>query len=164
MVTMHCWLWAGKGDVVGEMGLINNQPRSATVTAVSPSSLAFLAARDFQSVADANPLLYKHMLEILSNRLRATNETVASPQLLSLPGRLAKTLLRLSEHFGEPLGERQILIRQRFTQIELAEIAGVARENVNRQIRSWIKSGLMSRKTGCYCLEDTEALRKLSEL
>lgn len=155
---------AGKGDVVGEMGLIDNEPRSATLTTVSPASMAFLAARDFQSVADSNPLIYKHMLEILSGRLRATNETVALPKLLSLPGRLAKTLLRISEHFGEPLGDNRILIRQKFTQIELAEIAGVARENVNRQIRSWVQSGVITKRKSCYCLEDTEALRKLAEL
>jgi CRP/FNR family cyclic AMP-dependent transcriptional regulator len=151
----------GAGDVIGEMGLISNQPRSATVTALSPSSLAFLEARDFWHVADSNPLLYRHLLEILSNRVRATNEAAASPQLLLLPGRLAKTFLQLSELFGEPHEGQTILIRQKFTQYELAEITGAARENVNRQIRSWIKDGLISRKAGYYCLEDISALRKL---
>jgi len=154
----------GAGDVIGEMGLIDAQPRSATATALKPCTLAFLASRDFKHAADANPVIYMHMLEILSARLRTSNETATMQLLLPLRGRLARVLLRLAEGFGEPLEGGRVLIRQKFTQAELARMTGSARENVNRQIKEWRREGLVSRISGYYCLEDAGKLRQLTKL
>ena len=154
----------GTGDVIGDMGLIDAQPRSANATALKPCSLAFLASRDFKHVANSNPVIYLHMLEILSDRLRTSNEAATMQRLLPLRGRLARVLLRLAEGFGEPLEGDRILIRQKFTQIELARMTGSARENVNRQIREWSREGLVSRISSYYCLEDAEKLRQFTKL
>jgi CRP-like cAMP-binding protein len=154
----------GAGDVIGEMGLIDAQPRSASATALKPCSLAFLASRDFKQVANANPVIYLQMLEILSDRLRASNEAATMQQLLPLRGRLARVFLRLGEGFGEPLEGGRILIRHKFTQVELARMTGSARENVNRQIKGWAREGLVRRISSYYCLEDTEKLRQFTKL
>jgi len=154
----------GTGDVIGDMGLIDSQPRSASATALKPCSLAFLASRDFKKVANANPVIYLHMLGILSERLRASNEAATMQQLLPLRGRLARVILRLAEGFGEPLEGGRILIRQKFTQAELARMSGSARENVNRQIKEWTREGLVSRISSYYCLEDADKLRKFTRL
>ena len=154
----------GDGDVIGEMGLIDGQPRSATATTLKPCSLAFLASRDFKHVADANTVIYVHMLEILSARLRTSNETTTMQLLLPLRGRLARVLLRLAEGFGEPLEGGRVLIRQKFTQAELARMTGSARENVNRQIKEWSREGLVSRISSYYCLENAGKLRQLTKL
>jgi len=154
----------GAGDVIGEMGLIDAQPRSATATALKPCTLAFLASRDFKHAADANPVIYMHMLEILSARLRTSNETATMQLLLPLRGRLARVLLRLAEGFGEPLEGGRVLIRQKFTQAELARMTGSSRENVNRQIKKWRREGLVSRISSYYCLENAGKLRQLTKL
>jgi CRP/FNR family cyclic AMP-dependent transcriptional regulator len=154
----------GSGDVIGDMGLIDAQPRSASATALKPCSLAFLASRDFKHVANSNPVIYLQMLEILSERLRTSNEAATMQRLLPLRGRLARVLLRLAEGFGEPLEGGRILIRQKFTQIELGRMSGSARENVNRQVKEWANEGLVSRISGYYCLEDSEKLRQFTKL
>lgn len=154
----------GAGDVIGEMGLIDGQPRCARATALKPCSLAFLATRDFKHVADANPVIYLQMLEILSARLRTSNESVTMQLFLPLRGRLARVFLRLAEGFGEPLEGGRILIRQKFTQAELARMTGSARENVNRQIKEWAREGLVSRISSYYCLEDADKLRQFTKL
>ena len=154
----------GAGDVIGEMGLIDAEPRSATATALKPCSLAFLASRDFIHAADASPAIYVHMLKILSSRLRASNEAATMQQLLPLRGRLARIFLRLAEGFGEPLEGGRILIRQKITQAELGRMTGSARENANRQIKEWTREGLISRISSYYCIENTEKLRQLTEL
>jgi CRP-like cAMP-binding protein len=154
----------GAGDVIGEMGLIDAQPRSATATALKPCSLAFLASRDFKHAADNNPVIYVHMLEILSTRLRTSNETATMQQLLPLSGRLARVFLRLAEGFGEPLEGERILVRQKLTQAELGRMTSSARENVNRQLKEWMREGLISRISSYYCIEKAEKLRQLTEL
>ena len=52
-------------------------------------------------------------------------------------GRVAVTLLELAEHFGESVGEDRIVIRQRIRQPDLAAMAGIARENLNRILVDW---------------------------
>lgn len=154
----------GAGDVIGEIGLIDTQPRSAAVTALKPSTLAFLASRDFKHVADANPGIYLHMLQILSARVRTSTEAAAMQTTLPLHGRLAHVFLRLAEGFGENLEGGRILIRHKCTQEDLARMAGSARENVNRQIKEWVEDGHVSRISSYYCIENNEKLRSYTEL
>ena len=62
--------YLGRGDFFGEMGLVEDQPRSAGVVAVEPSRLLVLGREDFRSVLSANPLISVQMLRVLSWRLR----------------------------------------------------------------------------------------------
>jgi CRP-like cAMP-binding protein len=153
----------GSGDVIGEMGLIDGAPRSADVTALTVSSLAFLPSHDFRRFAESNPVIYRHMLEIICARLRASNEAFIAYQLLPLAGRLAHVMLRLAEGFGEVLEDRRILIRQKFTQTDLARMTGTARENVNRQLKTWCADGIVSRISHYYCIDTPDRLRAIAE-
>ncbi|MEO0618050.1 MAG: Crp/Fnr family transcriptional regulator [Pseudomonadota bacterium] len=149
----------GEGDLVGEMGLIDDQPRSASIVALKPCRLGFLPRGEFQRFADQHPQIYRHMLALLAGRLRDTNASFTSQQTLSLAGRLAGVLLRLAKGFGEPLdGGERTLIRQVFTQDVLARMAGGARENVSRQINAWRRDGVLSKISRYYCIEDFERL------
>ena len=154
----------GAGDVIGEIGLIDLQPRSASATALKTSKLAFLPSRDFKLVADANPGIYTHMLQILSARVRTSTEAALMQTTLSLQGRLAYVFLRLAEGFGENLEGGRILIRHKCTQEDLARLTGAARENINRQIKGWVEDGCLSRISGYYCIENNEQLRAYSKL
>jgi len=154
----------GAGEVIGEMGLINSEPRSATATALAPCSLAFLATEDFWQFADTHPPIYRHMLEILSNRLRDANEYFTLQLQLPLGGRLARLFLRLAEVFGHPLDGGRILVREKFTQTDLARMTASARENVNRQLAEWRKAGIVSQISRYYCVEDAEKLRQIAGL
>lgn len=154
----------GAGDIVGEMGLLDGEPRSASVLALRESKAAHLATRDFERVANDNPSIYRHMMRILSQRLRASNESFAARQMLPLNGRLARVLLRMSEEFGQALDDGRILIRQKITQADLARMTGSARENVNRQISEWRRKNVLSQISRYYCLENIDFFRDLAKL
>ncbi len=154
----------GPGEVVGEMGLFGDAPRSATVTAMAPTDLRLLPKTEFLQFADQNPQLYRHFLRVMSARLRATNDSLTGYATLSLSGRLARVLVRLAESFGQPLDDGRILIRQRFTQTDLSSMAGSARENVSRQLAEWRREGMLSRISDYYCLDDPAAFRDLAHL
>ncbi len=152
----------GKGDVVGEMGLFDAAPRSATVTAQTECELAFIATTDFFRCADADLAIYRHLLKLLSARLRATNDALASTTL-PLSGRLARVLLLLSESFGHGLDGGRILIRQKLTQSDLCSMTGSARENVSRQLSEWRRQQLIGKISSYYCLNDIPALKVLAK-
>lgn len=154
----------GAGDIVGEMGLLDGGPRSATVMALRAGRVAYLSKRDFERVGDEFPSIYRHSLRLLSGRLRALNESLAARQMLPLPKRLARVFLRLGDEFGQGLDGGRVIIRQKFSQADLARMTGAARENVNRQIVAWQKENLISRVSSYYCLEDVDALQELGAL
>lgn len=62
----------GRGDVVGEMSLINHAPRNATVTASSDCAVLVMNSREFSSVLDANPDLTIRILKTVVARLTET--------------------------------------------------------------------------------------------
>ncbi len=67
----------GTGQVVGEMGLLDGEPRSATVTAVEPTVTMRVPSPTLSRVVEEHPGLYGALVKVLSKRLRDTNELAA---------------------------------------------------------------------------------------
>jgi len=154
----------GPGALVGEFAMIDQQPRSASVTAARDSELSFISHASFGQVAAAHPEVYRHIVRMLVQRLRDTNNVVAAMSFLPLKGRVAQALLSLAEAFGNDVGSGRILIRQKVTQSDLAAMAGIARENVSRILNEWMRARLVSRLAGYYCLENRSALEQEAEM
>lgn len=64
----------GPGDVVGEMGLLDHEPRSATVTALEPTEAMELDDLALAQTILRYPEVSVELLKILSKRLRSTDE------------------------------------------------------------------------------------------
>lgn len=71
----------GKGQTIGEMALIDELPRSATVRARSPSSLTVLSRKGFEELAAQSPeiaiKILKYLARSLSLNLRKTSNRVS---------------------------------------------------------------------------------------
>jgi CRP/FNR family cyclic AMP-dependent transcriptional regulator len=66
----------GPGEVFGEMSLLDGGPRSATVTAETPVRLLILRRRDFDVLLSKVPDLPRHLLVVLSRRLRQAEQAL----------------------------------------------------------------------------------------
>ena len=70
--------FVGKEEVVGEMGLINDAPRSASVVAVEPTVCIHVDRPTFEGkIKDADPFV-RALMRILSSRLRRLLATLQS--------------------------------------------------------------------------------------
>ena len=154
----------GPGAIVGELAVLDGLPRSASVLALRESELLFISKAKFEEFAKKNQELYQHLVTLLASRLRETNDVIAAESFLPLRGRVALTLLELAEHFGENVGSGRIVIRQKCGQSDLAAMAGIARENVNRILADWKRRKLVSRISGYYCLESKSQLQREIDL
>ncbi|WP_208998478.1 Crp/Fnr family transcriptional regulator [Roseibium aquae] len=154
----------GPGDLVGELALLDERPRSATVTALKEARLSFIEKSAFDRFATDNPAIYRHMLFIVGKRLRNSNDVLAARSFLPLPGRVAQTLLQLSETFGKPLDNGRVLIHYKLSQSDIANMTGAARENVSRVLNDWKRGGIISRISGYYCLEKPDFLQQAAAL
>jgi CRP/FNR family transcriptional regulator, cyclic AMP receptor protein len=61
---------AGPGSVLGEMSLLDDLPRSATVTAVDEVSALLLPVWEFRATLRNHPNIALRLLSVLSHRLR----------------------------------------------------------------------------------------------
>ena len=150
----------GPGTLVGELSMIDGAPRSASVTAVRDSKLAFISRAAFDSFTHAHPDIYRHMTSLLARRLRDVDDVLTATSLLPLKGRVAQAMISLSEAFGKDVGSGRVLINQKVSQSDIAAMAGIARENVSRILQEWMRESLVSRLAGYYCLEDKAALQR----
>ena len=64
----------GPGAYFGELSLLDRQPRSATVTALSPMTVLVMGPREFSGALDTVPGLAHKLLGGLARRLRETNQ------------------------------------------------------------------------------------------
>jgi CRP/FNR family cyclic AMP-dependent transcriptional regulator len=69
---------AGRGGFFGEMGLIEDLPRAATVTAEEETECALLAKWDFQNELRTDPDIALALLPVLSARIRALDEQLVA--------------------------------------------------------------------------------------
>jgi CRP/FNR family transcriptional regulator, cyclic AMP receptor protein len=153
----------GPGAIVGELSIIDGRPRSASVVAVRDAALSFLSRPTFEAFADEHPQICRALLTLLATRLRQTDVTVAAESFLTLRGRVARTLLELSENFGDDVGSGRVVIHQKIRQSDLAALAGIARETTSRILNDWKRHKLVSRISGYYCLESKAQLERQAQ-
>ncbi len=77
MVSDHIIAKAIRGDIVGEMALIDQSPRSATVTAMEAATLVRLDAARFQKLIQYNPYFAMHVMKVLADRIRRSDHGYA---------------------------------------------------------------------------------------
>jgi CRP/FNR family transcriptional regulator, cyclic AMP receptor protein len=121
------------GEIFGEIALLDGRPRSADALALTRCELIAIDRRDFLPLLKDQPEIALKMIEVLCARLRHVSEHIEDVLFLDLPGRLAKTLLRLSERARPSSSGRKVAITQR----EIGQIIGMSRESTNKQLREW---------------------------
>jgi CRP/FNR family transcriptional regulator, cyclic AMP receptor protein len=146
------------GDIFGEIALLDGRPRTADAVAITDCEMFVIERRDFLPLVQEEPQIALMLIEILCARLRQTTQQAESLMFLHLPGRLAKTLLRLSFRDGAA-AERKIAI----TQKDLANYIGVSRESTNRQLRLWKENKWVHLERGVIVILSVKALKRIAE-
>ncbi len=136
-------IFKAPGDFFGEMSLLDDEPRSATVIAAAPSRLLVVSRRDFQAHLEGHPRTALRVLRELSRRLRRADAVIGNLALLDVYGRLAGKLRELAAAEGEET-EAGVLVRERPTQAEIAATIGTSRETVSRALSEFARRGWLA--------------------
>lgn len=145
-------------EIFGELAVLDQVPRSASVIAVEPTLVLMLSSRQMRQAMHNSPELVDEVLAIMSGLIRRLTEQTADFAFLDLGGRLAKLLLRLVEE--NELTGSNIVLDLPFTQSELAAMIGASRPAVNRVLHSFACRGLLKVNGNVIVLHDLAGLRQ----
>lgn len=112
----------GPGEIVGELSLIDDEPRSAFVEAIQPTGTLELNRLDLMQILADHPQIALNLLKTLISRIRNMDEKLEDFVSQSLYSRTWKALITLSGYFPN----KNITLSQE----QLAEIVGATRARV----------------------------------
>ena len=150
----------GKGEIFGEIALLDGHPRTADATAVTDCELFVIERRDFLPLMREEPEIALRLIEILCSKLRRTTEQAEEVMFLDLPSRLSKALLRLVDGETAGMQERKVTI----TQKDLGNIIGMSRESTNKQLRIWADKKLVRLERNAVVILAIDSLADIAEL
>jgi CRP/FNR family cyclic AMP-dependent transcriptional regulator len=146
-------------DHFGEMALIESLPRSATVTTQDPTDALVIYRDHFLLLIEKSPKILLNVAATLSRRLRRMNELIRSLAFYDVYGKVARVLLELATERGRQT-EKGTVIDLRFTQQELAELAGMSRETMTRTLRDFQQAGVVRIESGIITILEIDMLRR----
>ncbi|MBP8133066.1 MULTISPECIES: Crp/Fnr family transcriptional regulator [Zoogloea] len=124
------------GDYFGELALLDEAPRSASVMAVTRSEVLQIPRTAFLELIEVYPACLQLVVRNLVGRIRLLTESVRSLALVDVFGRISRVFDSLAvEQDG------LLLIDRRLTQQDLANMVGASREMVNRILRDLVAGG-----------------------
>ena len=140
----------GPGEFFGEMGLIDDRPRSASVIAIEPCELLSVTRRDFKKCLVENTEVAMTVLRVLVRRLREADRKIGSLAMLDVYGRVARLLLDMSENVN---GEK--VVTKRLPKQDIAKMIGASREMVSLVMKDLQMSGYIEVRGSTIVLRDT---------
>ncbi len=139
----------GQGEMFGEMGVLDDSPRSASVVAVSPSDLVTIAKTDFKRLMQDNFELAWHVMCNLTRRLRDADRKIESLALMDVYGRVARLLLEMSEEI-----DGLKVVKKKISKQDIAKMIGASREMVSRVMKDLGLRGLIEETDGGIILRE----------
>jgi CRP-like cAMP-binding protein len=151
------------GAVFGEISLVDEKPRSASIDAAAPSEVLVLHRSHFAALVRQHPQIAINLARLLATRLRRISDQTEDALLLAIPARLARRILGLSETYGKAAGSG-VQLAIRLPQHELGELIGATRESVNKLLRRWSEQEIIRLEQGVLTVLDPAALRDLADM
>ena len=140
----------GPGEFFGEMGLIDDAPRSASVVTIEPCELLSISKRDFKKCLAENFEMATAVMRSLVRRLREADRKIGSLALLDVYGRVARLLLDMSEDVNG-----QKVVTKRLPKQDIAKMIGASREMVSRVMKDLQMGGYIEVRGSTIVLRDT---------
>lgn len=136
------------GRVIGELGAIDDSPRSATASTITDTTVYHVTANEFREMLNADSELQGAMLTVVAQRLRALSTQFVETSIMDAPARIAARLVRLVE-IEQALGRCEIDsdgsvdLKLPISQEELGQWSGLSREGAVKGLGTLRSIGLI---------------------
>ena len=147
----------GPADVFGELAVFDPGPRTCTATAITDARMVWLDRATLRAWMARWPAIAEQLLQVLSRRLRNTDDEVIDLVSSDVGARIARQLLLLAKRFGSPEGDALRVVHE-LSQDEMAQLVGADRTSVNRALRRFAGRGWIVLDGKSMLIVDPDAL------
>ncbi|WP_101759192.1 Crp/Fnr family transcriptional regulator [Oceanicoccus sp. KOV_DT_Chl] len=119
------------GDYFGELALLDDDKRSASVRTMEKSSFCIIYKEDFNQVLEQQPNIASILIRNLTRRVRKLTKDVKALALQDVYGRVTTVLTTLAT----PRDDDTSIIPEKLTQQDIADRVGASREMVARILK-----------------------------
>jgi CRP-like cAMP-binding protein len=140
-----------EGSFFGEMSLLDQQPRSASVETLEPVRLLALSRSDFLDVLRRSPDLALSVIQVLTRRLRETDEQASSMSFQRVKERTRGLFERIAR---DPADDGAARVTPTLTHQQIADMIGTSRETVTRVIKQLKDDGWLAQCGKRYIIPD----------
>jgi CRP/FNR family cyclic AMP-dependent transcriptional regulator len=145
----------GPNEFFGEMGLLDDMPRSASVETLEPCQMLRLSKAGFLGAMKDNFELGMVVIRNLVRRLREADRKIESLALIDVYGRVARVLLEQAEEI-----DGQLVVEHAPPKQEIARMIGASREMVSRVVKDLQERGYIRTEKRKVFLLDKGAMAK----
>ena len=128
---------------LGEVALLDDAPRSATVIALESTEVMQLARAPFLAMVQKHPSIALKIMEQLAGALRRATEQIRTLSMFDVYGRVLRCLLVMAQQKGQTAKARMV-IRPRPSISELALMISCSRETVSRAMKTLLATGYVT--------------------
>ncbi len=146
----------GPGDFFGELALLEERPRTASIVALEKTETLALHRDDFTAMAREHPSVHAFLAQVLGEQVRRLTGQVMDALYVPAEKRVLRRLGELARVYADGDGEVVIPL----TQEDLATMAGTSRATVNRVLGEAEKAGIVSVGRMKISVVDRTALEK----
>ncbi len=148
----------GPGEVIGELALVGDGRRTASVTALEPTETLSLTQGMLEDLRTTDARVDRYLVELLAEKLAETTAQLREVLFVPVEERVLRVVDRLARAFDE--GNAPIVIRVR--QEDIAAMAGTRRQTANRPLKAAEAAGAVRIGRGRVEVVDRELLRELA--
>lgn len=134
----------GPGEIVGELSLLDNQGRAASVVTAEEAEFLWMDRAAFRHALRTIPELTLNLARILASRLRMANAKIESLAALTVESRVARQIVVFAKKYGAPQPDGSVHIPIRLTQSDLSDMIGASREQTNKVLVSYRNRGIIA--------------------
>ena len=149
----------GPHEFFGEMGLLDDLPRSASVETLEACEMLRLSKVGFTNVLKDNFELAMLIIRNLVRRLRDADRKIESLALIDVYGRVARLLIDMAQNTADG----KWVVEHAPAKQEIARMIGASREMVSRVVKDLQRKGLIrAEKRRIYVLDKASMQRRAS--
>jgi CRP-like cAMP-binding protein len=150
------------GEVVGEIGALTGEPRTATVTACGRVTAGIVARTEFEAFLRRRPEAATLVTAMVARQLRWANRRRTDFAAFPAHIRLARLLVEIADVCGRPFPGGGVEIAVPLSQPELAAMIAIAQATVQKAIQVLRDRGLIATGYRRMVLADPGRLRSLA--